>query len=155
MSEKYTFIEKHPIILPKCHVTLLLIRFQHQLLKHAGVSLLLSSLRNNYWIFGLRVLSKKVCRECVSCQRQDARACKQIVAPLPTDRISKSPPFSVVGVDYAGPVYCQDTEGKKHYILLFTCGVITEMHLELLPSLSLSDFEEIYCQKRAPISYIF
>ena len=136
----YTFDEKHPVILPKGHVSLLLVKFQHQLLKHAGVSTLLTSLRNNFWIFGVRVLSKKVCRECVRCQRQDTRACSQIMAPLPSDRITRSLPFSVVGVDHAGPVYCHDTGSKKHYILLFTCGIIRAVHLELVPSLSLADF---------------
>lgn len=140
MSGNYTFNEKHPIILPKCHVTLLLVRFQHQLLKHAGVATLLTSLRCNYLIFGLRVLSKRVCRECVLCQRQDARACNQSIAPSPADRITRSHPFSVVGIDHAGPLYCQDTAGKKHYILLFTCGTIRAVHLELVPSLSLTDF---------------
>ena len=136
----YTYNEKHPIILPKGHVSTLLVTFQHQLLKHAGVSSLLTSLRNNFWIFGVRVTSKKVCRECVLCQRQDARACSQIMAPLPSDRINRSHPFSVVGLDHAGPVYCSDTGKKKHYILLFTCGVIRAVHLELVPSLCLSDF---------------
>lgn len=158
MSENYTLNEKHPILLPKCHVTLLLVRFQHNLLKHAGVSTLLTCLRNNYWIFGLRVLCKKVCRECVLCKRHDARACDQVIAPLPYDRISRSIPFSVVGMDHAGPVYCLDTGGKKHYILLFTCGVIRAVHLELVPSLSLKDFMlafRKFCARRGLPSVIY
>ena len=140
MSRSYTFEEKHPIILPKCHLSYLLVRFLHQFLKHAGVASLLTSLRNKYWIFGARVLSKKVCRECIHCQKQDSRACSQIMAPLPSDRISRSYPFAVVGVDHAGPLYCSDTGDKKHYILLFTCGAIRAIHLELVPALSLAAF---------------
>ncbi|KAK3889709.1 hypothetical protein Pcinc_006275 [Petrolisthes cinctipes] len=37
---------KHPIIIPSGHVAQLLIRFQHILLKHAGVSVLVSTLRS-------------------------------------------------------------------------------------------------------------
>lgn len=41
---------KHPIILPRCHLSLLLVRHGHWTLKHAGVNTLLVSLRDQYWI---------------------------------------------------------------------------------------------------------
>ena len=50
--------EKHPIILPRCHLSVLLTRFQHRLLKHAGVPQMMSSLRNEFWIIGLRRIAK-------------------------------------------------------------------------------------------------
>ena len=43
------YAEKHPIILPNCHLMKLL-RFQHYLLKHAGVNTMISSFLGNYWI---------------------------------------------------------------------------------------------------------
>ena len=43
-------------------------------------------------------------------------------------------------MDYAGPVFCVDKPKQKLYILLFTCGVIRAVHLELTDSLSLPDF---------------
>lgn len=132
--------EKHPIILPKGHLTKLLVEYQHRVLKHAGVNTVVSSLRNEYWIIGLRRLVKTVKRECVSCQRVDSRACNQPVAPLPDLRVTQAPPFSVTGMDYAGPLFCCDHPGKKLYILLFTCAVIRAVHLELTDSLSLADF---------------
>ena len=42
------FEEKYPIILPKCHLSFLLLRFHHRLLKHAGVSTMVVSVRNHY-----------------------------------------------------------------------------------------------------------
>ena len=132
--------EKHPIILPKCHLTKLLVRFQHELLKHAGVDTVISSLRNTYWIVGLRRLMKTVKRACVACQRIDAQACNQPAAPLPELRVQKAPPFTVSGVDYAGPLFCCDLPKKKLYILLFTCAVVRAVHLELTDSLTLKDF---------------
>ena len=71
---------------------------------------------------------------------EDARACKQAMAPLPEDRVKKSPPFSVIGIDHAGPLFCSDTSNRKLYILLFTCAVVRAVHLELVDSLSLEDF---------------
>ncbi|XP_014675866.1 PREDICTED: uncharacterized protein LOC106815855 [Priapulus caudatus] len=52
---------RHPVILPQCHVSKLLVRFQHVFLKHAGVSTLVSTLRGSYWIVGVRRLAKTVC----------------------------------------------------------------------------------------------
>ena len=40
-----SYDEKFPILLPKGHVALLIIRYHHELMKHAGVNLLIASLR--------------------------------------------------------------------------------------------------------------
>ncbi|XP_068245362.1 uncharacterized protein [Palaemon carinicauda] len=130
---------KHPIILPPSHIVKALVHFQHVLLKHAGVSTLMSTLRNSYWIVRLRRLAKAVCRECASCRRQDSKACRQPVAPLPELRVKSAPPFTVTGLDYAGPLFCADMPLKKLYILLFTCAAVRSVHLELTDSLSLPD----------------
>lgn len=158
MSTTMTYDEKHPVILPKCHISLLIVRAQHHMMKHAGVSALMTSLRGNYWMIGMRVQCKKVCHDCVLCQRQDARACSQPMAPLPIDRIQRTPPFSICGVDHAGPVYCADTGREKHYILLFTCAVVRAVHLELVSSLSLEDFMlafRRFCSRRGVPSVIY
>ena len=136
---KLSFEEKHPIILPKSHLSLLLVRFQHRLLKHAGVATMIATLRCELWVVGLRRLAKQVKRECVDCQKQDSLACAQPMAPLPGDRVTRSPPFSVTGIDHAGPLYCSDYPKKKLYVLLFTCAVTRAVHLELVDSMSLAD----------------
>jgi len=134
-----SFESKHPIIVPSCHVAKLLVQFQHIFLKHAGVSTIVSTLRGSYWIMGVRRIAKTVCRVCVRCKRYDSRACNQPAAPLPGLRVKTAPPFTVTGLDYAGPLFCIDLLSKKLYILLFTCAVIRAVHLELTDSLSLSD----------------
>ena len=128
--------EKHPIIIPKSHLAMVIVRFQHQLLKHAGVKSLMNSLRSSYWILGARSLCKQVRRACVSCRKLDAPPCTQAVAPLPTERVSKSSPFDVTGLDHGGPLFCVDHIGKKFYVLLFTCATTRAVHLELVDSLS-------------------
>lgn len=138
--------EKYPILLPKCHVSYLLIKAQHISMKHAGVNTLIVTVRNKYWIVSLRSLAKQVCKHCIDCQRQDARPYDQATAPLPEDRIKESPPFSVIGLDYAGPLYCLDTGTKKLYILLITCAITRAIHVELVDSLSLEDF--VYAFRR-------
>ena len=78
---KLSFEEKHPIILPKSHVSMLLVRSHHRMMKHAGVATMISTLRCQFWIVGLRRMAKKVKRECIACQKQDAVACAQPRAP--------------------------------------------------------------------------
>ena len=94
--------EKHPIILPKSHLTLLLTRFQHSLMKHAGVSAMISSLRNPFWILGVRRLAKHVKRECVHCKRQDSSPCQQ---PMSDEPLTWSSSYSVFPIrsDWFGP----------------------------------------------------
>ena len=121
-------------------MTALLVRFQHLYTNHAGVEALLASLRGRFHITKARRLAKTTIKYCIGCQKQDARALDQVGAPLPGDRVRKAPPFGVVGVDYCGPIYCSDRPSKKFYILLITCGIIRALHLELTPSLNLSDF---------------
>ena len=134
-----TYEEKHPLIMACSHLSLLITRFQHQLMKHAGVQTVLVALRNEYWIIGGRKLAKRVKKFCLPCQRQDSRACDNPFAPLPSLRVTKSPPFSVVGIDHTGVLYCADLPGKKLYILLITCAVVRAVHLELVDSLNAKD----------------
>ena len=120
---------------------MLIIRFQHRLLSHAGVDTMLTTLRNSYWIIGARRLAKSVKRECVSCQRQDSRPCCEPAGPLPRSRVTESSaPFNVTGIDFAGPVFAVDRPGQKFYICLFTCATTRALHLEITDSLSLPAF---------------
>ncbi|MCG8432139.1 MAG: transposase family protein, partial [Candidatus Omnitrophica bacterium] len=54
--------------------------------------------------------------------------------------MKEAPPFSVIGMDFAGPVYCSDFPNQKHYILIFTCAVVRAVHLELTESMNVDDF---------------
>ena len=96
-------------------------------------------LRANYWIIGLRRLTKRVKSECVPCRRQDSQSCGQVCGPLPELRVKESPPFTVTDSDFAGPLYVCDKPGKKLYILLFTCAVVRAINLELVESLTVCD----------------
>ena len=148
--------EKCPILVPKGHFADLLIRFQHGLLKHAGVETVLTSLRCEYWIVGVRRAAKRVKRACLACQRQDAAALNAPVAPLPEVRASKAPPFAVTGIDFFGPLFILPK--KKVYVCLFTCAVTRAIHLELVDSLGLADFLlafKRFCARRGTPATIY
>lgn len=145
---------KHPIILPKCHGSMLLIRFVHCYQNHAGVDSMIAFVKKDFEIFGLRLMAKSTKRDCVYCQRVDARSCNELNAPLPKLRVSMAPVFTVTGIDHAGPVYCLDFPNTKFYIVLFVCGVVRAIHLELVESLSCEHFmlafRKFCALKRAP-----
>ncbi len=135
-----SYESKHPLILPKCHGSKLLLRFVHNFQNHAGVESMITFVRRDYEMFGLRTMAKSVKKSCVFCQRSDTRACNEPAAPLPRLRVTMAPVFSVTGVDFAGPVFCLDFPGKKFYICLFVCGVVRAIHLEMVESLNSADF---------------
>ena len=128
-----------PMIIPCGHFSNLLIEDQHELLCHAGVDTIVSTLMSQYRIFGLRKTARQVVKRCIKCIRHDSRPCNQDAATLPALRIQSAPPFAHTGLDHAGTVYCIDNPGKKFYILLFTCAVTRAIHLELTDSLNLQD----------------
>lgn len=131
---------KFPIIIPrKSKLEELLIWEAHKRVLHSSVSHTLSQIREKYWLIKCRQTIKSVLQKCVVCKRFNASAGDQSVAPLPADRVDQSPAFTVVGIDYAGPLYCKNIEGKL-YILLITCAVTRALHLELVGNLSTETF---------------
>lgn len=140
------YANQHPAILPKeSTVTALIIKNEHIKLLHAGQKLILSSLRQRFWIIdGLRSI-KKVIYKCVTCFRMKAEATTQLMGSLPTQRINISRPFSKVGCDFAGPVLVKNCRIRKPligkgYIVLFICFATKAIHLELASDLTTESF---------------
>ncbi|GBM78279.1 hypothetical protein AVEN_46982-1, partial [Araneus ventricosus] len=130
---------KFPIILPSDHtVVKLLIMNAHNDLLHAGTSMLMSHLREKYWIIKARKTIRNCIRKCVKCQRFKAKKCEVTPGILPKDRVRDAATFEIVGVDLAGPLYLRN--GPKAYIVLYTCAVYRAIHLELITSLTTEVF---------------
>ncbi|GFW99491.1 integrase catalytic domain-containing protein [Trichonephila clavipes] len=95
------FGEKHPVILPRrCKFTELLVIREHERIGHCGVSLTLTQLRKKYWIPKGRQLVKTMIRICFVCKKYSAKPADQLSGQLPRDRITQSPPFQIVGIDF-------------------------------------------------------
>ncbi|XP_037529398.1 uncharacterized protein LOC119406739 [Rhipicephalus sanguineus] len=133
---------KHPIVLPGTHpFTLLLIRKEHVRMLHSGVRDTLAQLRESYWIIRGRQAVKKVIKRCLICRKQSCPPATEPVAPLPADRVTKGNPFDTVGIDFAGPLICQQSRDvRKCYIAIFTCAVTRAVHLELVSDMSTTAF---------------
>ena len=67
------------------------------------------------------------------------------MGPLPEERVTPSPPFSDIGIDFAGPLYVKErTIVKKTYVCLFTCASSRIVHLELTNSLTTDEFLQAF-----------
>lgn len=139
-SEEIPSSYRFPILLPGSHkIVEKLVRWKHNELFHAGTQTVLANLRENLWITGVRVLVKRISRECVICKRH-RKLGKNVtpLIPLPTNRTDTGKPFEVSGVDLAGPLLLRN--GDKVWIVLYTCAVYRAVHLELVNGLSTREF---------------
>lgn len=111
----------------------------HQRILHGGANLVLSQLRERFWILKGRPLVKKILKQCVICKKLWGKPSSQPFGPLPLERLTLSRPFDNVGVDFAGPLYCFDHsngEMSKTYFMIFTCAAIRSVHLELVTNMT-------------------
>ena len=100
-------------------------------------------IREHYWVPRLTSMTKRVKRSCYGCKRYQITA----LANPPTESLSKdrtegSVPFKFIGVDFGGPVkYLNKSKGgMKAYIVLYTCCLTQAVYLEILPNLSVKEF---------------
>ncbi|XP_011860459.1 PREDICTED: uncharacterized protein LOC105557752 [Vollenhovia emeryi] len=138
--------KRHPILLPaKCRFTVCLFEREHSRMLHAGPQALLFSIRGTYWPLNGRNIARKVVRGCTTCFRNNPKPLTQIMGSLPLDRINCRRVFSVVGIDYAGPIITAMSKGRgrktnKSYIALFICFSTKAIHLEAVSQLSSDAF---------------
>lgn len=136
------FISKHPMILHKSSpLTTLLVRQFHKRYHHAGPQLLECLLRYKYWIVGAYDAIINVTQNCVRCQRQASQGLRQQMGSLPVERFFIGKPFSITGIDYAGPLQLATKRGRgakhfKGYIAVFVCMSTRALHLELVTDLT-------------------
>ncbi|XP_045034397.1 uncharacterized protein LOC123475587 [Daphnia magna] len=133
------------ILLPAEHIiTKRLIEQTHLRLKHTGVKTMMGALRTDFWIPKMRQTIKKETSKCTRCQRMDSRHFDEIPAPLPLDRLQMSNPFTITGVDFAGPFPVESPANSGHktkvYVCLFTCAVTRAVHLEVTTDQEISTF---------------
>jgi hypothetical protein len=149
--EKCTYLAddvRNPLLLPKTsHLTNLFIWDAHFRCKHLGLGSTLNFLRNSgIWIPAGRSVIKRVLAQCITCRKLNGRAFKY---PRQTDfvgsKVNYLRPFKNVGVDYTGHFHVKlGNSFVKMYLLVLTCLSIRAIHLELVPSMSVSDFLQAF-----------
>ena len=140
------FEQKHPVILPPKHnVTRLILEEMHRKNLHATGQLLLTLVRQRYWITNSRNVIRKIVHKCLTCSRMKALTSTQLTGQLPEPRVTISHPFTNTGVDYGGPFLIKQglTKSKiklKCYIALFVCLATKAIHIELVTDLTSQAF---------------
>ena len=87
---------------------------KHQLVHHNGVRDTLAAATQDYWILKGHKIVKNVIRHCVACRRYEGKSYSTPLIPdLPIERVSTNPPFSNIGVDFAGPLYVRDNQSSR------------------------------------------
>ncbi|GFS89331.1 integrase catalytic domain-containing protein [Trichonephila clavipes] len=146
LQQTLKFEQKHPMLIPKeHHFTSLVIRHFHRVNFHTGQELVLSLIRQQFWIPHGKSAVKKELRNCIDCFKLVAKPVSQMMGDLPIERINPCRAFEKVGIDFAGPITtkCQHTRKAnnfKSYICLFICMCTKAVHLELVSSLSAAAF---------------
>lgn len=150
---KYTdfdFLSKHPIIISKNNALLQLLLFEaHEKTLHGGPQMMVTHLRTRYWLIDAGNSVKKFARNCMTCAKQRTVTRTQLMGALPECRVKPSRPFSITGVDFAGPINARLSKGRgsksfKAYISLFICMVTKAIHIELVSDMTTEAFMAAY-----------
>ncbi|XP_043220311.1 uncharacterized protein LOC122389655 [Amphibalanus amphitrite] len=134
---------KHPIILPaSSRYATMVIQDVHEQLGHQGLSHVLTTVRQKFWIIHGNKAVRKVLSNCLHCRRRFSQPENQKMADLPIDRVQAlQPPFTSTGVDCFGPFFVKRGRGQeKRYGIIFTCLAIRAVHLEMADNLSTDSF---------------
>ena len=139
---------KRPIFLPsKSRYSELLIKDCHEKVFHNGIRETLNLLRQKYWVLRGREKVKGIVRQCIVCKKIEGLPYKTVFCPdLPQFRVDQDPPFTHVGIDFAGPLivkkesHLQNNSEFKCYVCLFTCASTRAVHLELVEDLTVESF---------------
>ncbi|XP_058827738.1 uncharacterized protein LOC131687658 [Topomyia yanbarensis] len=132
---------KHPFIVDHRHpLAIVIARYYHQKLFHAGQQLTISTMRERFWPTSVRNLVRKVIHSCVACFRTKPKVHEQLMADLPPERVTPCAPFQRVGVDYCGPFYVVYPHRKRQpvkcFVAIYVCLVTKAVHLELVADLT-------------------
>lgn len=140
-----SFGQKHPIILPSCHFTTMILRDIHLRQLHAGPSALMSFVKQTYWPLRAKSSIKKIVHECVVCFRAKPTEINQLMSDLPSARVTLTKAFANTAIDYAGYFnirsgYTRNAPHVKCYIAMFKCMSTGAIHLELVSDLTATAF---------------
>ncbi|XP_058827183.1 uncharacterized protein LOC131687148 [Topomyia yanbarensis] len=119
-------------------------RHYHLKMLHGGGQLTLAAMREQYWPVHGRRLIHSVIRKCLPCAKVNPVPAQQQTGQLPVARVTPSRPFTVTGIDYAGPLYLKPPHKRaaptKAYICIFVCFSTKAVHIELVSDLTTSAF---------------
>lgn len=159
------FSPRHPIVLPRQdHVIDLLVDYYHRKYLHAGPELVMSLLRQKYWILSARRIIRQRIHKCNICFRMKPRPSFPLMGDLPDSRVRQVvKAFTHTGCDYAGPISYtpirrRGAKALKAYICVFTCLTTRAVHIECTTDLSTVSFLSAlkrFLSRRGPVKVLY
>lgn len=151
------------LVPPNSPIFYLLFQDAHDILLHGGPQLMLAHVRQRFWPINGRNIARKVSSKCVRCFRLKPTIFQPIIGNLPKQRIEPSRPFSICGVDFAGPLMIKTSLRRnatlsKGYICVFICFVTKAVHIELVGDLTSASFINAlkrFCDRRGKCTDIY
>ena len=136
------------ILLPKRnYISLLIARHQHIEGGHLGEAATVSKISSKYWIIGVNEMVRSIIRDCRRCKEKLKKMEKQLMSPLPIERIKPSPPFESVGIDYFGPFTIRgEVQKRLHgecFGVLFTCFSSRAAYVDIANDYSTDGFLKV------------
>uniref|UniRef100_A0ABD2W1X8 Integrase catalytic domain-containing protein n=1 Tax=Trichogramma kaykai TaxID=54128 RepID=A0ABD2W1X8_9HYME len=134
--------QKHPPILRRTDpLARLIVHWAHQRALHGGFRSTYSFAVSRAWIIGGKRYIQAFVGTCPVCVRSRARPMEQMMAPLPSERVTSSRLFARTGLDYAGPFSILSAKGRgirtsKGYIVILVCLATKTIHLEVAGDLT-------------------
>ena len=105
---------KHQTILLQGHTEIAKMKIDvHKQMLYADPETLLSTLRQRHEV-------KRIITKCIICQIQSISHCGQKMDTIPEERVTPSPLFSHIGIDFVGPLYVKERASmKKTYVCIY------------------------------------
>ena len=131
---------KHPLIPPSIHIlTRLIILDEHAKAGHASPCYTLMRTRQRFWIaYGISSV-KRYLTEWVTCAMRKATPIRQLMADLPTCRVTvTNKPIKYCSVDYLGLYIYRQNLSNCTCRGLYSCTHC--IHVEIVTNLDLNDF---------------
>ena len=122
-----TISGEQPIFIPRNSICCDKLRAEiHKKVGHKGVNMMITVLREKFWILRLRAVLKKLKGSCETCRIMTTQPyLRPSVGRLPDYRTIASYPFAITGEDFVGPFFIKadhDQQDNKAYIVIFSCG---------------------------------
>lgn len=136
-----------PLIPFRSWLGALLAREAHEA-NHEGVAATLLHTKRKAWVVQGRRTVKKVVNRCITCKKQRARLCQQVMSALPQERTSRANPFEYTTLDLFGPFEVRDAvkkrTKKKVWGVVYCCMTSRAVHADLIDDQSSESFLQAY-----------
>lgn len=132
-----------PLIPFQSWLASLLVKEAHEE-NHEGIAPTLLRTRKKAWITQGRKLVKKMLNNCITCAKQRAKLCQQVMSDLPPERTQRACPFEFTTLDLFGPFEIKDSvkrrTSKKVWGIVYCCMASRAVHADLVDDQSAESF---------------